>query len=503
LKTDGDFILVVLDKSTNDLFLLNDVLGRLPLYYYEDQTGIILSREFQFVSKMIGIKNNKFDKMAMAQYLLLGFVLGKRTFLNNVQRVEPATLIKISKGKINLDKLYSFNFENKRYLDDDVKKSAKNLASLFCEACENRVGSSNKNIVSLSGGFDSRSILACFHKNKTPCHAVTYAVPGWNSVMGNSSEEIISEQITSQLNVEWHNYGLFDPTTDDTSLLLRTKHGSSYLGYSFMIPFLETLRKKYGSEMTFFTGDGGDMTLPHLLPLNKFYNLDDLVAHIINRAGGMFTLSEVSEIVGIAENEILHEMKNIVSIYPEKNLGQKFVHFIIYEDAFKCIFEIEDMNRFFFWSVSPFYSVPFFNYVMNCNDSIKSHAALHRQFLSELSPTVAAIKSADCDCSIISKKYKLYHFIILLTYRYPILKNILKTLKNFKTDTNSGSHLDVVDRLYKQLNTCKSISDYLSRTKIERILSQPDKYIGYSLEHLFTVTSLIEATYSNSNSTNK
>ena len=504
LKTDGDFILIVLDKSTNDLFLLNDALGRLPLYYYEDQTDIILSREFQFVSKVIGDKANKFDKMAIAQYLLLGFVLGKRTFLSNVQRIEPASLVKINKGKINLDKLFSFNFENKSHHDDDLNKCAKNLVSLFFKACVNRGSSNNKNIVSLSGGFDSRSIVACFHKNKIPCLAVTHAVPGWNSVIGSSSEEKIAEQITSKLNVEWHYYGLFNPTIDDTSLLLRTKHGSSYLGYSFMIPFLENLKKQYGSEVTFITGDGGDMTLPYLLPVNKFYNTSNLVEHIINRAGGMFTLSEVSEIVGIAKNQILQEMKNIVSMYPEKNLAQKFVHFIIYEDAFKCIFEIEDMNRFFFWSVSPFYSVPFFNYVMNCNDSIKSHSALQRQFLLELSPAVAAIKSADCDCSIISKKYKFYHFIILLTYRYPNLKNIFRTLRNiFRTNSNSGSHLDVVDRLHKQLNNCNAITDYLSRDKIEHILRDSDKYVGYSLEHLFTVTTLIEETYSQSDSSNK
>lgn len=504
LKTDGDFIIVLLDKSTNDLFLLNDLLGRLPLYYYVDQTGIILSREFQFVSKIIGEKNNKFDKMAIAQYLLFGFVLGNRTFLSNVQRIEPATLVKINQGKVSLNKLYSFNFDNKRYRDDDVNRSAKNLASLFCEACKNRASSNNKNIVSLSGGFDSRSIVTCFHKNKIPCLAVTHAVPGWNSVTGNSSEGKIAEEITSQLNVDWHYYGLFEPTIEDTSLLLRTKHGSSYLGYSFMIPFLESLRKKYGSGLTFFKGEGGDVTLPNMLPSNKFHSTDDVVEHIINREGGMFTLSEVSEIVKIAENEILYGIKDIVSMYPEKNLAQKFVHFTIFEAGFKCVFEIEDMKRFFFWSVSPYYSAPFFNYAMNCNDSIKSHSALQRQFLLQLSPAVAAIKNADCNCSIISKKYRLYHFMISLTYKYPILKNILRNLRDFlRINSNSGSHLDVVERLHNQLNNCKAITDYLSPDKIQDILRDPNKYVGYSLEHLFTVTSLIEETYSRSNSNNK
>jgi asparagine synthase (glutamine-hydrolysing) len=171
LKTDGDFIVSVLKKSTNDLIILNDVLGRLPLYYYENQMSTIISREIQFISKLIGNQNNKFDKMAIAEYLLLGYVLGKRTLLNNVCRLDPGTIIKIDKNNMKVDKIYYFNFENKKYLGDDVNKSAKRLVSLFSEACKNRANENHKNVISLSGGFDSRSVIACFYKNKIPCIA--------------------------------------------------------------------------------------------------------------------------------------------------------------------------------------------------------------------------------------------------------------------------------------------------------------------------------------------
>jgi len=72
-----------------------------------------------------------------------------------------------------------------------------------------------------------------------------------------------------------------------------------------------------------------------------------------------------------------------------------------------------------------------------------------------------------------------------------------------RTNNNNGSHLDVTNRLREQLNSCESISDYLSSDKIEQILEKSDRYVGYSLEHLFTVTSLIEETYSKSKSTKK
>ena len=53
IKTDGDFVIYALNKETRDLAILNDVLGRLPIYYYGDDSKLLVSREIEFISHII------------------------------------------------------------------------------------------------------------------------------------------------------------------------------------------------------------------------------------------------------------------------------------------------------------------------------------------------------------------------------------------------------------------------------------------------------------------
>jgi asparagine synthase (glutamine-hydrolysing) len=104
LKTDGEFVVCALNKKTRDFIILNDVLGRLPLYYYySDDLGLLISRELQFIANHIENKatDDKFDKMAIAQYLLFGYPLHNRTLARNVYRVQPASLIRMHNNNNN------------------------------------------------------------------------------------------------------------------------------------------------------------------------------------------------------------------------------------------------------------------------------------------------------------------------------------------------------------------------------------------------------------------
>ena len=145
LDTDGDFVLYALNKSNNDFFIMNDLLGRLPLYYtFRNDSELILSREIQLMSFLIqnyDEDGNKFDKMGIAQFLLFSHTLGTRTLLKNVTRLEPSSLLIVSNGNstIKLHNLHVFNFENKKYADQSIKKNVKELVPLFLEACRNRV----------------------------------------------------------------------------------------------------------------------------------------------------------------------------------------------------------------------------------------------------------------------------------------------------------------------------------------------------------------------------
>ena len=502
LQTDGDFVIFALDKKNKDFAIINDVLGRLPLYYYylAKGTEIIVSREVQFISSYLvqgDTNNSNFDRMGLAQLLLFCHTLGRRTLLTNVSRLDPASIIRIDKNdsQIKIDSLYRFNFDNQKYATDTIKKNAEKLASLLSEACKNRVNYNNiKNVISLSGGLDSRAVAACFHKNSISCYAATLVHPSWAPAWGNSSEEEVARQIAELFRIKWQKY-VVEPTADDVLRLLKMKNGLSYLAFSSAIPFLKSIKNDYwSSPITLFTGHGGGIILSNITPKKKIRSLDELASHII-KGRGHFPLGDVAALLQIKESEIVDELKSILSSYPEKKLNQKYVHYLFYENELKLSFESEDINRFFFWSVSPFFSLPFFHYAINCAAKNKLQHALYRELLFMLSPPAAAINDSNWGCSVLSKKYRILQFVLSLMYRYKTFRKVAKKIKDSEVGYNSNSK--IIKCMRYQINNCSAISDYLWRGDIEKILNNCSAFSHTGIDNLFTIMSLIEKSFCN------
>jgi asparagine synthase (glutamine-hydrolysing) len=520
--TDGEFIIYALNKRNNEFLLINDILGRLPIYYHRNNERLIISRELPFITYVlwrIGDNSNTtdyqlLDKMAIAQYLLFGYTLDKRTLIKDINRVQPGSLARISNGKysnsndsinkgihLSIENLFSFNFEQKRYVNDSLKENIEKLSSLFSEACGNRADLNGNNIISLSGGFDSRIVAACFQKNKIPCRSVTYLEPGWKPLLGNKSESEIAKQVSDILGIDWKDYGPIRAGAKDYLTLLRIKMGSIHLGYSFMLPLLETLNRESTYNTTFFTGYGGDRVLVDLLPPRENKDLDELVSYIMHRES-FLSLSEVSKLVQIDEDAIIDELKRVLLLYPEKGLGQKYVHFILYEGSFKAMFEVEDRDRLYFWSTSPFYSIPVFNYVMNCSDANKSSRALHKGFLWALSPSAAAVDNSDYGYSIISYRLKvIIPYLKTVIFRYSILKRIAaRIVRNKNRDVLDSK---MIMCLRDQMENCEQLSRYFSKAKLVDMANNPAKRGLYVVNHLFTIISFIEKIYSSDSTIDK
>lgn len=511
INTDGDFVIYALNKKSMDFIILNDVLGRLPIYYNcKDGNELLLSREMNFISYLIQENhdihdnNDKFDKMGLAQFLLFSHTLGKRTLLRNIYRLEPATLVTIynDKSEIKIDNLYQYNFEKKKYHSVTIKKNAKELVSLFSEGCRNRVESDTKNVITLSGGFDSRTIAAWFHKNKIPAYAATTIDPTWKPLVGNLSDTEIAKQLATSLSIKWEYYHFVESRAKDLVMLLNIKKGLIYLGYGFLIQFVDKLKQKNSSTaMNVFVGYSGDRILADLSI--KYRDLEDLINSII-AIRVFLPLNDVAAIVKMKESEIRQEIRNILSSYPETNLDQKLVHFLFYGRQFKYVFEAEDIHRIYFWITNPFYSVPFFNYAMNSPDEQKSQLALYREFLFMMSPLAASIKNSNWGASITSMKFKIIQYTLLLTLKHPLLKKFIKIFSRGSRDMKSYEESDkIIQCMREQLNNCNKLSNFLSPNAIEKILINSRYYKPTGIDNLFTIMSLIERTVCNNGTIEK
>lgn len=473
LETDGEFVIYVLNKTTKDFLVLNDALGRLPTYYYINHDKVIVSRELQFIINLV--EDPQLDIMGIAQSLLFCYPLGKKTLVDNINRLEPASIIRISENgsKNKVDHIYSFNFEKKADRED-ITIIVDELISLLSQACKNRAGLCNENILSLSGGRDSRAVAAALHNNKIPFVAATYVNSDKRSIIDSE----IAEKVAMALNISWEKHDLHPPEGRDLNTLLDIKYGLNYLAMSFILQFFEALRQRHGPGITYFTGDGGDKVLPNLNPFQRFKNLHELASYIIS-TNHVFSVYEVAQITRVPESEIIDEVVMSLSSYPETNLNQKYVHFLIYERAFKWLFEGEDRNRFYFWSVTPFYSIPFFKCAMECPDKIKSEDTLYKKFLEKLVPVIAVTDYAGrpflgTNRYIGSIKRQFFPLYVRLS----------------KLSYNEGSN--IIKCLQQQIDNCKSISNYISDGYLVKLIKNSSYYHKHALDNLFTITSIIE-----------
>ena len=111
--------------------------------------------------------------LSCAHFCLRGYLLQDKSFYSDVSRLLPASVIVYSKPAVHcLSNIYRppFDLQN----TSSIQRNADQLACLFNESLSYISTRYSKILLSLSGGLDSRSILASFMTHKIPFQAVTF-----------------------------------------------------------------------------------------------------------------------------------------------------------------------------------------------------------------------------------------------------------------------------------------------------------------------------------------
>jgi asparagine synthase (glutamine-hydrolysing) len=484
LHTDGDFLLVLVHKADGSIAVINDVFGRLPTYVHLRDGCLILSRDLRRVTQMLGVGN--FDRMALAQYLLLGFPLGKRSWFTGIEYLEPASLVFLSPvdASIKVTRLHEFNLEGEEHRHQSPTENALNLASRFREACLLRGAGKGPHVVSLSGGLDSRAVAAGLRREEIPFTAATFL----NSPPANAADVQVASQVAAALGVEWHLFHPRPPQGKDLAQLLDLKSGANNLRMSFILPFFQQLMEKFGPGMTYVTGDGGGDALGVSSPYRQVDTPQALLEYVIERYQ-IWPLDQVAALTRLAAQDIKAELAGHLASYPEITPDRKYKHFFCLEVATKMYHEGEDRNRHFFWSVTPFYSFEFFHYAMNCPDRDKEGYRLYRKFLSQLHPAVAGIDYADWQAPLSSLKFSLLYQAKNLTRRRPNLirrfRRLLGRYDRVRPESN------IIGCLRDQSRAGAPLNQYVDSRALARVLARPQDYEKNQLWNLLTLTSTL------------
>lgn len=485
LSADGDFLIVIRNKKTGNVAVVNDVLARLPTYYSINQGCLVLSRDLRLVARLSG--KARLDRMAIGQYLLLGFCPSAWTWFEGVHTLQPASLItnEPQGSTWRIARIHDFNLEGEEHTSGDGEENAQQLAARFRQACCNRSRWGARPVVSLSGGLDSRAVAAGLWKEGIPFVTGSFL----DQRHSNQIDFQTAQEIAATLGVEWYGCHLSAPRGQDLVRLLDLKHGLNNLRMSSILPFFHNLKERFGDNILYLTGDGGGDALGDSVPYRHTPTLDSLITYLVERYQ-IFTMQEVAALTGLRIDELRDEITRLLASYPETNLAKKYQHFFCLEVAVGMYHQGEDRNRNYFWSATPFYSVEFFTYAMKFSDNSKKGYRLYREFLTELHPHLHAIRYANWNAPVASTQFKLFYATKNLTRAWPAAIRRLRRITG-RYDTVECDSI-MLGCLREQSERNPDLGEVLNLRALKKLLENARAYDKIQLWTLFTLASFLD-----------
>ncbi|QLH76767.1 asparagine synthase [Halosimplex rubrum] len=157
-RLDGEFAGFVYEPAAGTVTLFLDRLGARPLYYAVAGDGIAVSTNVQTVPVVPGFEP-RFDERALAEYVYSRRTLGTTTPIEGVRQLPPATTLTYDVDTGDTERRTYWEPRH-RPVDEPLSYFVDELAERFERAVADRTSDDRDHGLLLSGGSDSRAVLA-------------------------------------------------------------------------------------------------------------------------------------------------------------------------------------------------------------------------------------------------------------------------------------------------------------------------------------------------------
>jgi asparagine synthase (glutamine-hydrolysing) len=161
-KLNGLFSGLLIDKRQGKAFLFNDRYGVERIYWHGTEGSFFFASEAKALLRVLP-ELREFDQEGVAQFLAFGCTLGQRTLFRGVQLLPGASVWSFENGSCQKKKYFCpATWESQSILSAEAfvaefKETFQRILPHYFES-ESRIG------ISLTGGQDSRMIMACLPK---------------------------------------------------------------------------------------------------------------------------------------------------------------------------------------------------------------------------------------------------------------------------------------------------------------------------------------------------
>lgn len=169
----GSYHLAIYDPATRDFFAVTDRLNSRPFFFYADRDIMAVASDIRALLSLPQV-DREIDLDALAQFVRTQIIFGNRTLYAHIKTLMPATLLSVgSRGSRVESKTYWAMTPLEPYSSD--REAIQETANAFEKAAKRITCGTQRSGILLSGGLDSRLMLALINKySAASIHAYTF-----------------------------------------------------------------------------------------------------------------------------------------------------------------------------------------------------------------------------------------------------------------------------------------------------------------------------------------
>ncbi len=343
MESRGSFAFAHYSAAQQTLSLATDAVG-LRSIYYTVQDGLLIFATALRILEAIPAVGKTLSVPGLAELSVFSFPLAERTPYEELHLLRESEILTASDAGVALRGYRDWSVQAESATTPDA--AAAQLHAIFEEAIRLRVGDDRRVYSFLSGGMDSRAIVATLIGQGHHVEALNFSA--------NASQDQFYAQSFAQ--------------TAGEVCHLHCLKGGSYPNFSFLALAAKTaLEQRQATHVDrpqfIWSGDGGSVGLGHvymderMLDLGAMGDADAAIRHFleINRnvlPGGVLTAEARHQLPRMLFDNVMSE----VNRYPVSDFGRRVYLFLLFNDQRRHLFKhFETIDQHGLELLTPFY----------------------------------------------------------------------------------------------------------------------------------------------------
>jgi len=164
-ELNGQFSFAIWDSRKKEMILARDRVGIRPLHYTVSNNQLFFASEIKSIFTQKGI-NRSINQSTLDQIFSYWTPLPGETIFEGIKEIPPGSYLKISAGKISLNKYWSYPYYSEdEQLDSSLSNITEDIKSLLYDSIKLRLRADVPVGAYLSGGLDSSIITSVVNES--------------------------------------------------------------------------------------------------------------------------------------------------------------------------------------------------------------------------------------------------------------------------------------------------------------------------------------------------